>query len=72
MANKERHNNGPHNDLIDEFREITHEDDGSDIGADDWANPEPAHDDDVPVFDRGHADISPDSLFDDPDKYTWG
>jgi hypothetical protein len=48
------------------------DDDGSDIGADDWAQPDPMDMDDVPVFDRGHTDISPDSLFDDPDKYTWG
>jgi len=72
MKNTERHNNGRHNDIIDdELREITHEDDGSDIGADDWANPEPAHDDDIPVFDRGRGMDSPDKLFDDINDFTW-
>ena len=73
MTNIGRHNNGPHNDIIDdELREITHEDDGSDIGADDWASPEPTQDlDDIPVFDRGRGMDSPDRLFDDLDNYTW-
>ena len=47
-------------------------DDGSDIGADDWANPTPAHDDDVPVFDRGRGMDSPERLFDDINDFTWG
>jgi len=73
MANNERHNNGPHNDIIDEeFLEITHEDDGSDIGPDDWAGTEPTQDlEDIPVFDRGRGMDSPDRLFDDIDNYTW-
>ena len=52
--------------------DIDLEDDGADIGADDWASPEPSDmADDMPVFDRGSSETSPDSLFDDPDKDTW-
>lgn len=72
MTNNERHNNGPHNDLIDDERIITHDDDGSDIGADDWASPEPTQDiEDTPVFDRGRGMDSPDRLFDDINDFTW-
>jgi hypothetical protein len=52
--------------------DIDLEDDGADIGADDWASPDPSdRADDVPVFDRGRSSTSLDSMFDDPDKYTW-
>lgn len=48
------------------------DDDGADIGADDWASPEPTQDlDDTPVFDRGRGMDSPERLFDDIDNYTW-
>lgn len=53
--------------------DILLDDDGSDIGADDWANPSPESDwDDVPVFDRGRMQESPDRLFDDINDFTWG
>ena len=49
------------------------DDDGMDIGADDWAGTNHSQEvDDVPVFDRGRMPDSPDRLFDDVNDYTWG